>query len=72
MARPAKLTSSLVDNDQSGRASNNAKGRQRAQQVQEERLSFDGKTFDELNPPAKDALLKAIALQLGLIEPDPG
>lgn len=31
---------------------------------------FAGKKFDELNNPAKDALLKAIALELELIEPD--
>ena len=31
--------------------------------------SFSGKTFEGLTPEDKDALLKAVAIQLNLIEP---
>jgi len=32
---------------------------------------FAGKSWGELTQPAKDNLLKALALEAGLIEPDP-
>jgi hypothetical protein len=51
-----------------GQGVNEAKRKVKAKVKVQVKTSLEGKTFDELTGPEKDDLLKALAIQAGLIE----
>jgi hypothetical protein len=51
-----------------GQGANEAKRKAKAKAKAQVKTSLKGKTFDELTGPEKDDLLKALAIQAGLIE----
>lgn len=49
-------------------AAQKAAKRPARQRAKDRSTSFEGKTFEDLNGPEKDVLLKHIAVKLGLIQ----
>jgi hypothetical protein len=68
------MSDAIKTNDIAGHAASKAVAKsnnKRRKQAKSAKTGFVGKTFGDLNESEKDDLLKAVALELGLVEPDP-
>ncbi len=68
MTRPALTTSDSPQKAES--KSFNQKTKKSNESIETLKASVSGKSFKNLSSPEKDALLKALALQAGLIDPE--